>query len=111
MVVAVTEVEVVENRDKKAWTCCNGQRNLHCGRALYLGLSGGIGYGERSCKVEVGGTPSSVDYRKGSLSATDKENAEANDRAHDMNQKTIQALDTLAEEYSTFEATRKKVTF
>ena len=28
-----------------------------------------------------------------------------------MNQKTIQALDTLAEEYGTFEATTKKVVF
>ena len=52
-----------------------------------------------------------MNSRKGSLSATHKKNAEANDRAYDMNQKTIQALDTLAEEYGTFEATMKKVTF
>ena len=48
--------------------------------------------------------------RKGSLSVTYKKNAEAYDRAYDMNQKTIQALDTLAEEYSAFEANMKKVT-
>ena len=50
-----------------------------------------------------------LNNRKGSLSATNK-NAEANDRAYDMKQKTIQALYTLAEEYSTLEATMKKVT-
>ena len=49
--------------------------------------------------------------RKGSLSATYKKNAEANNRAYDRNLKTIQALDTLVEEYGVFEATMKKVTF
>ena len=52
-----------------------------------------------------------LNNRIGSLSAIDKKNAEANDRAFDMNQKTTQALDTLAEEYGTFEASVKKVTF
>ena len=50
-------------------------------------------------------------HRQGSLSATHKKNAEANNRACDMNQKTIQALYTLAEEYGVFEVTMKKVTF
>ena len=43
-------------------------------------------------------------------SATHKKNAEANTRAHDFNQKTMQALDTFAEEYEIFEETMKKVT-
>ena len=51
-----------------------------------------------------------LNNRKGSLSATKKKNAGANDSC-DMNQKTIQALDTLAEEYGVFEATMKKVAF
>ena len=51
-----------------------------------------------------------LNNRKSSLSATYKKNAEANDRAYDMNQKTIQASDALAEEYSAFEASMKKVT-
>ena len=46
-----------------------------------------------------------LNNRKGSLSATFYENAEANDRAYDMNQKTIQTLHTLAEEYGIFEDT------
>ena len=50
-----------------------------------------------------------LNNRKGGLSAS-KKNAEANDRAHDMNQKTIQAPDALAEEYSAFKASMKKVT-
>ena len=52
-----------------------------------------------------------LNNRIGSLSAIDKKNAEANDRAYNMNQKRTQALATLAEEYGTFEATVKKVTF
>ena len=38
-----------------------------------------------------------LNHRKGSLSSTYKKNAEANTRAYDLNQKTMQALDTLAE--------------
>ena len=52
-----------------------------------------------------------LNNRKGSLSATHRKNAKANDRAYDMNQKIIQALDTLAEEFSASEAPMKKVTF
>ena len=48
---------------------------------------------------------------KGSLSATYQKNAEANDGAYDMNQNTIQALDSLAEEYGVSEVTMKKVMF
>ena len=51
-----------------------------------------------------------LNIRKGSLGATYKKNAEANDRAFDLNQKTFQALDALAEEYSAFEVTIAKVT-
>ena len=39
-----------------------------------------------------------------------KRNIQANTRAYDLNQKTMQALDTLAEEYEVFEETMKKVT-
>ena len=38
-------------------------------------------------------------------------NAEANTRTYDFNQKTLQALDALAEVYENFEETMKKVTF
>ena len=51
-----------------------------------------------------------LNNRKGSLSATYKKNAAANDRAYDMIQKTIQASDALAEGCGVFEATMKKVT-
>ena len=51
-----------------------------------------------------------LNIRKGSLGATCKKNAEANDRAYDLNRKTIQALDALAEEYAAFEVTMAKVT-
>ena len=51
-----------------------------------------------------------LNNRKGSPSVTYKKNAEANNRAHDMNQKSVQALDTLAEQYEAFEVTMKNVT-
>ena len=47
--------------------------------------------------------------RKGSLSATCRKNAEANDRAYDMIPKTTRILDGLAEEYTAFEESLKKV--
>ena len=51
-----------------------------------------------------------LNSRKGSLSATHKKNAEANDKAYDLDQKTIQALDALAADYFAFEATLANVT-
>ena len=52
-----------------------------------------------------------LNNREGSLSATYKKNTEANTRAYDLNQKTMQALDTSAEEYEIFAETMRKVTF
>ena len=51
-----------------------------------------------------------LNSRKGSLSATYKKNAEANDKAYDLNQKTIQVLDALAADHIAFEATMANVT-
>ena len=51
-----------------------------------------------------------LNNRKGSLSATNRKNAEANVRAYDMNLKTIQASDALPDKYSAFDASMKKVT-
>ena len=48
--------------------------------------------------------------RKGSLNATYRKNTDANDKAYDLNQKSIQALDALAKEYVDFEATMANVT-
>ena len=51
-----------------------------------------------------------LNNRKGSLSSTYKKNTEANTKVYDLNQKTMQALDALAEEYEIFEETMKKGT-
>ena len=51
-----------------------------------------------------------LNYRKGRLSSTNKKNTEVNTKVHDLNQKTMQALDVLAEEYEIFEETMEKVT-
>ena len=44
---------------------------------------------------------------KGRQGATYKKNAEANTRAYDLNQNTMQALDTLSDEHEIFEQTMK----
>ena len=51
-----------------------------------------------------------LNSRKGSTNAIYKKNAEATDKAHDLNQKSIQALDALAKEYVDFEVTMANVT-
>ena len=51
-----------------------------------------------------------LNSRKGSLNATYKKNSDANDRAYDLSQKTVQALDALAAEYFACEATMANVT-
>ena len=50
-----------------------------------------------------------LDNRKESLSSKNKKNTEANTKVNDLNQKTMQALDALAEDYEIFEDTMKKV--
>ena len=45
------------------------------------------------------GTAAPLEPSKWELSSTHKKNPEANTRACDLNQKTMQALDTLAEEF------------
>ena len=51
-----------------------------------------------------------LNSRKGSLHATYRTNTEANDKAYDLNQKSMQALDALAKEYIDFEAIMANVT-
>ena len=48
--------------------------------------------------------------RKGSFNATYRKNTDANDKAYDLNQKSIQALDALTKEHVDFEATVANVT-
>ena len=80
------------------------QASLPCDSAITLGTETDV------VRSRLGELHRLLNNRKGSLSATDKKTAEANDKAHHMNQKTIQAVDTLAE-YGVFEVTMKKVKF
>ena len=50
-----------------------------------------------------------LNSRKGRLNATYRKNAEANDKACDLNQKSVLALDALAKEYVDFEVTMANV--
>ena len=51
-----------------------------------------------------------LNSRNGSLNATYRKNVEANDKAYDLNQTSVQALDVLAKEHVDFEVTMANVT-
>ena len=52
-----------------------------------------------------------LNNRKESISATYKKNTEANTKVYDLNQKTMQAVDVLAEDYEISQETLKNVTY
>ena len=52
-----------------------------------------------------------LNNREESLSATYKKNTEANTKVYDLNQKTMQAVDVLAEDYEILQDTMKNVTY
>ena len=105
-VVAVTEVEVVENRDKNHGpTAADNAASTAPAHTTWDSAAA------PATEKEVLGWEELhrlLINRQGSLSATYKKIAEANDKAYDMNQKTVQALYTLAEECSILEVTMKK---
>ena len=71
------------------------------------------GVAVRDIKENASGQESVKDFvvtellnnRKGSLSSTYKKNSEANNKVYDLNQRTVAAMDHLAEVYETFEDT------
>ena len=52
-----------------------------------------------------------LNNRKGSLSAIYKKNTEANTKVYDLNQKTMQAVDVLGEDFAILKDTMKDVTY
>ena len=82
-------VEVVENRDRNQG-CADTENAAEIAQV------------SKACELHR-----LLNNQMGSLSATFQKNAEANTRAYELNQKT---MDTLAEEYEAFEVTMKKVT-
>ena len=105
--VVVAEVEAEDNRDK------------HLGRATadsvthtapaHSASSAAAATEKEAIRTRLGKLHRLLNNRKGSVNATYKKNAEANDRAFVMNQRTIQPLGAVAEEYTSFEASMKKV--
>ena len=104
--VVVAEVEAEDNRDK------------HLGRATadsvahtapaHSASSAAAATEKEALRTRLEKLKRLLNNRKGSVNATYKKNAEANDRAFVMNQRTIQPLGAVAEEYTSFEATMKK---
>ena len=98
-----TEGDAAEGQDKNRGDAGTEEGGERC--------AGGERDGCRDNAKEAVGTAAPLEPRKkGGLAPTNKKNAEANTKAYDLNQKTRQALDTLAEKYEIFEETMKKVT-
>ena len=98
----MAEVEAVENRDKN-----NGRAAAHSATCT-ADSPAAAATEKEALRSRLGELHRLLNHRKGSLRATYKKNAEANDRAYDMNQKTMQASDAPSEEYTAFEASRNK---
>ena len=101
------EVEVLEGRDKSQ--DCDGTRDVVEVPQASSDSAHADATNADMIRTKLWEPQRLLNHRKGSLSATKKKNSEANTRAYDFNQKTMQALDTLAEEYEAFEVTMMKV--
>ena len=110
-VASEAEVEVVENRDRNHGRAATGNARSATPASTTWDSTMALATEKDAARSRLGELHRLLNNRKGSLSANYRKNAEANDRAYDMNQKTLQALDILAKEYGSFEATMKKVTF
>ena len=109
--MVVAEVEVVEDRDRNHGRVA-ADSATHTAPAHSAWDSAAATATEKEAfRSRLGQLHRLVNNRKGSLNATNDKNAEANDRAYDMKLKTIQALDTLTQEYGNFEVSMKKVMF
>ena len=106
----MADVEVVDDRDKNQGRAVADNAASSAAAHTTCDSAGAIATDMDATRSRLGELHRLLNDRKGSFRATYKKNAEANDRAYDMNQKTIQVLDALAEEYSAFEASMKKVT-
>ena len=110
MTSAAADVEIVDERDKNQGMA-SANDAVGSKTANTTGNSAGDAATEKDAiKTRLGKLHCLLNSRIGSLSATYKKNAEANDKAYDLNQKTIQALDALAADYIVFEAAMANVT-
>ena len=106
---AAADVEIVDERDKNQGMASANNAAGSGAATATLDPVGDAATEKDAILRRLGGTPL-LNSRKGSLSATYKKNPEANDKAYDLNQKNIQALDALAEDYVVFEATMANFT-
>ena len=105
---AAADVEIVDERDKNQGMAAANNAAGSGADTATLVLVGDAATEKDAILQRLGELHRLLNSRKGSLSATYMKNAEANDKACDLNQKTIQALDSLAEDYVVFEACHKR---
>ena len=109
--LAEAEVDAVENRDKDHGRAAADSVTYTAPAHSAWDTPAATATEKGAIRSRLGELHRLLNNRQGSLDAPYKKKAEANDRAYDMNQKTTQASDALAEEYTAFEASMKKVTF
>ena len=107
---ADAEGEIVDERDKNQERTPTNDA-VSSKTANTTGSSAGhVATEKEAVKRRLGELHRLLNSRKGSLHATYRKNTEANDKAYDLNQKSLQALDALAKEYVDFEVTMANVT-
>ena len=106
--VAVAEVVAVENRDKNDGRAAADSATYTAPAHSAWDSPAATATDKEATRSRLEELHRLLNNRKGSLSAPQKKNEEANDRAYDMNQRTIQALDALEEEDTSSEASKKK---
>ena len=94
-----------KNQGRARHERCHGQKGSKRHRELYRRCS----YREKEATIRrLGELHRLLNSRKGSLNATCRKNTDANDKAHDLDQKSMQALNALAKEYVDFEASTRQ---
>ena len=107
---AAADVEIVDERDKsQGMASANNAAGSGADTATLVPV-GDAATEKDAITRRRGELHRLLNSRKGSLSATYKKNAEANDKAYDLNQKTLQALDAVAADHVAFEAAVVNVT-
>ena len=107
---ADAEVEIVDEQDRNQVRAATTEATDRKAADATGSSAGDAATDEEAVKRRLSELHRLLNSRKESLNATYRKNAEANDKAYDLNQKSVQTLDALAKEYVDFEVTVAYVT-
>ena len=107
---ADVEVEIVDEQDRSQGRAATTEATDRKAADATGSSTGGAATDKEAVKRRLSELHRLLNSRKVSFNATYRKNAEANDKACDLNQKSVHALDALAKEYVDFEVTMANVT-